>query len=158
MFLRQDEDMDPCPPSTPGPHENLPQSSHIQERQQVTPEEKEPQPSPIPKERGPQQISTTEDFDVQLTTPSEEKEPQISCTPKDGEQPTKQEPTKQERPIPKELYSSLGISCDDMLEEVNFSTFNVYILCSGHLIHNIIITGSESLTIEHIYYLSLKQV
>ncbi len=116
--------MDPRP--TPTPHENLPQLSHIQEGQQLTPEEKKPQSSLLPTER---LALITEDLDPQLTT--REKEPQLSYRPKDGkllEQPSKQEDGEQQQSLlPKELSPSLGISSDVIIpkknNEVNYLAF-----------------------------------
>ncbi len=105
--------MDPRP--TPTPLENLPQSSHTQEQQQITTDEKEPQLYPISKERGPR---TTENLDPQLATTSEQP-------------PKPEDEERQQSSLPKKLSPSLGISCDDIMpkkaDEVTFrlSFFNV---------------------------------
>ena len=105
MFLRQDEDENIDAQPTPTPHENLPQSSHTQEQQHITTEEKKPQLYPISKERGPR---TTEDLDPQQTATSQEK--------KLLEPPSKQEDgERHQSPLPKHLSLSLGISCDDIM-------------------------------------------
>ena len=108
--------MDPRPTSTP--LENLPQSSHTQERQQITTDEKKPQLYPISKERGPR---TTENLEPQLATTSK--------------QPSKQEDgERQQSSLPKKLFPSLGIFgilCDYTMpkktDEVTFSAFVCYI-------------------------------